>query len=362
MKSRATGVPRDEPRRSGSSMTAWRRKRDWRLNGTRDEIAPQVQPSDEPESTDYELRRTRSIWQDALRTFSKNKAGMVGLAVACAILIIALFAPLIAPHDYLQQNWERLREGPSWDHFMGTDSVGRDLFSRVLMGVRTAVLVAITTALITTIIGVMLGATAALVGGWVDNVIVWIMDALLNFPALWLAAFVSAVSRPMFAQLTANLFELTQLSVFRDSVFLDYVVVFGALSLVWWPGLGRLVRGQVLSIRNKEFIEAQRAIGSSNWWIITRHLVPNVLGQVIVQMTTGFGFAMLAESSLSFLGIGIRPPGASLGQMIFAGMASWRLEPHLVAMPGLVLAVTVISFIFVGDALNDALNPRVRDR
>jgi len=311
---------------------------------------------------DYELRRVRSLWSDAARTFSKNRAGMIGLILAIVVVLIAIFAPLIAPYDYLAQDWNHLREAPSKLHIMGTDSVGRDLFSRVIMGVRTAVLVAVITTMITSIIGVLMGSFAALIGGWVDTVIVWIMDGLLNFPALWLAAFMSAVSRPLLSDLTAKLLKSTGWHIWENPVALDYFVVFGALSLVWWPGLGRLVRGQVLALRNKEFIEAQRAIGSGNWWIVGRHLVPNVLGQVIVQMTSGFGQAMLAESSLSFLGIGIKPPGASLGQLIFDGMAAWRADPYLVAMPGLVLAAIVMAFIFVGDALNDALNPRVRSR
>ncbi len=314
------------------------------------------------QQVDYNIRKVRSLWGDASKTFFKNKAGMIGLIVAAVVLIIATFAPVIAPYDYLEQDWDHLREAPSRLHLMGTDSVGRDLFSRVLMGIRTAVLVAVITTAITSVIGVLLGSVSALVGGWVDTAIVWLMDGLLNFPALWLAAFISAVTRPWFGDITNRLFESTGWAFWENPVALDYVVVFGALSFVWWPGLGRLVRGQVLMLRNKEFIEAQRAIGSGNWWIIRRHLVPNVLGQVIIQMTTGFGRAMLAESSLSFLGIGIRPPGASLGQMIFSGMAAWRAEPYLVAMPGLVLALIVMSFIFVGDGLNDALNPKVRDR
>ncbi len=319
-------------------------------------------PADEVGAVEqkYELRRQRSLWSDAFGTFTKNKAGMIGLGVAVIVILLAIFAPFIAPYDYLEQNWDHLREAPSRTHLMGTDSVGRDLFSRVLMGIRTAVMVAVITTAVTSLIGVIMGSLAALIGGWIDTVIVWVMDGLLNFPALWLAAFITAVTRPWFTNLTSSLYESTGWGVWQNTVALDYLVVFGALSFVWWPGLGRLVRGQVLSLRNKEFIEAQRAIGAGNWWIIRRHLVPNVLGQVIIQMTTGFGRAMLAESSLSFLGIGIKPPGASLGQMIFAGMASWRSEPYLVAMPGLVLALIVMSFIFIGDALNDALNPRIR--
>jgi ABC-type dipeptide/oligopeptide/nickel transport system permease subunit len=307
-------------------------------------------------------KKPRSLWSDAARTFSRNKAGMVGLVVSIFVLLIALVAPLIIPYDYAFQDWSHVREGPSAAHWMGTDSLGRDLFSRVVMGVRTAVMVAMIVTFSTAIIGVLVGAMAALIGGWIDSIAVWIMDGLLNFPALWLAAFVTVVTRPAIMRLADTLYKSTNLAFFQDTVVLDYLVVFLCLSFVWWAGLGRLVRGQVLSIREKEFIEAQRAIGASPWWITVRHLVPNVLGQVIVHMSTQFGFAMLAESSLSFLGIGIRPPGASLGYMIFAGMASWRSDPHLVAMPGLTLAFIILAFVFVGDGLNDALNPRIRER
>jgi ABC-type dipeptide/oligopeptide/nickel transport system permease subunit len=313
-------------------------------------------------TTPWRTAKPRSLWQDAARAFAKNKAGMLGLIVACIVFLTAIFAPLIAPYDYAEQDWDHLREPPSRTHIMGTDVLGRDIFSRVIFSIRTAVLVACIVTFSTAVIGVLVGAMGPLIGGWVDAVAVWIMDGLLNFPALWLAAFISVVTRPTITRLTENLYARSGWQALRSTVLLDYLVVFSALSFVWWAGLGRLVRGQVLSLREREFIEAQRAIGASPWWITTRHLVPNVLGQVIVQMSTGFGQAMLVESSLSFLGIGIRPPGASLGQMINAGSPLWRSDTHLVAMPGLTLAAIVLAFVFVGDGLNDALNPRARER
>lgn len=306
--------------------------------------------------------KPRSLWSDAARTFTRSKAGMIGLVIAVLVILMAIFAPWIAPYDFADQDWDHVREGPSWGHLMGTDSLGRDLFSRVIMGVRTAVFVAVIVTFSTALIGVLVGALGALVGGWVDALAVWVMDGLLNFPSLWLAAFVSVVTKPIMNRLAKSIYDATQWDFMQDTVVLDYLVVFVCLSFVWWAGLGRLVRGQVLSLREKEFIEAQRAIGAPPMWITIRHLVPNVLGQVVVHMSTQFGFAMLSESSLSFLGIGIRPPGASLGAMIFAGMANWRSDPHLVAMPGLTLALIVLAFVFVGDALNDALNPRIRER
>lgn len=314
------------------------------------------------QSLQFPTDKPRSLWDDAARTFRYNKAGVIGLAILLLVVLIAVLAPLIAPYEYDFQDWDHLREGPSLAHPMGTDALGRDLFSRIIMGIRTAFLVGVIVTVITAIIGVLMGALGGLLGGWVDSVVVWIIDGLLNFPAIWLAAFVVVITRPAVTELSASLYESTGWGVWRDTVVLDYLVIFGVLSFVWWPPIGRLVRGQVLSLREQEFIVAGRSIGASNWRLIVRHLVPNVLGQVLVAMSTGFGNAMLAESSLSFLGIGIRPPGASLGQLIFAGLATWRADPHLVAMPGLTLAIIVLASIFVGDGLNDALNPRIRER
>ncbi|MEM7125307.1 MAG: ABC transporter permease [Chloroflexota bacterium] len=313
-------------------------------------------------TSQFRTSKPRSLWSDAFRTFRQNRAGVFGLIVVGLIILVAILAPWIAPYDYADQDWEHIREGPSALHLMGTDALGRDLFSRVIMGIRTAVLMGFVVSLAVAIMGVMVGSIGPLIGGWVDTAVVWLMDGLLNFPALWLAAFVTVVTKPIIEGTSTALYESTQWEFLQDTIVLDYTVVFLCLSFVWWAPLGRLVRGQVLSLREQEFIQAQRAIGASPLWITTRHLAPNVLGQVIVQISSGMGRVMLAESALSFLGIGIQPPGASLGNLIFTGMATWRSDSHLVAMPGLTLALIILAFVFVGDALNDALNPRIRER
>jgi peptide/nickel transport system permease protein len=306
--------------------------------------------------------KPRSLWGDAARTFRRNKVAMAAFVLACLILLVALSASWIAPYGFAEQDWQHISAAPSLAHPMGTDALGRDLLSRVIMGVRTAVLIAVLVTGATATIGTLIGAFAALVGRWVDRAAVWLMDMLFAFPDLWLAAFVTVVTRPTIGRFSQHIYHATGWSFMHDPVVLDYLVIFGSLSLVWWAGIGRLVRGQVLSLREKEFVEASRATGASAWWITTRHLIPNVLGEVIVAMSTGFGRAMLAEASLSFLGIGIRPPGASLGEMISTGMATWRAQPYQVAMPGLTLAVIVAAFVFLGDGLNDALNPQLRDK
>ena len=323
------------------------------------ETAPETQPIT---GAERHLAKPRSLWGDAARTFLRSKAGMVGGIIIVIFFLVALFAPLLAPYGYLQQNYAALMQPPSAHHLMGTDELGRDILSRVMMSIRTAFLVATLITIVSGVLGILFGAVGALLGGWVDFVVTWLMDALLTIPGLWFAAFISVATRPGIARLAAAIYAGMHWSVFRDTTLIDYLVVVSCLGIVSWPGIGRIVRGQVLSLREKEFLEAERALGASNWWILRKHLLPNLLGAVIVALSVNFGYSMLFEASLSFLGIGIRPPGASLGQMIADGIGHYRSAPHLVAMPGLVLAVVVLAFNFVGDALNDALNPKARQR
>ena len=306
--------------------------------------------------------KSRNLWGNAAQAFFRNKAGVAGFVIVIGLFFVAIFAPLLAPYDYAEQNYSAILKPPTAEHWMGTDELGRDILSRVIISLRTAVLVATLITLVAGTVGVLVGCVGALLGGWVDLAIVWVMDALLTIPTLLFAAFISVATRPLISSITTNLYSSTKWPVFRDTVMLDYLVVIGCLALVAWPGIGRLVRGQVLSLREKEFIEAEHSLGAPTWWIIRKHLIPNLLGTVIVALSINFGYSVLFEASLSFLGIGIRPPGASLGQMISDGIGRYRSAPYLVAMPGLVLALIVLAFNFVGDALNDALNPKARQR
>ena len=310
----------------------------------------------------WRTAKPRSFWGDAFQHFVHNKIGVFGLVLFLILLVGSLLAKQIAPFDYLDQDWQALLKAPNAVHWMGTDELGRDIFSRVLMGSRTALMVALLISLVSTSVGLLVGSLSAFLSGWVDRAIVWVMDALLSFPSIWLAAFISVTTRPSLARWSKAAFELTQLEVFQDEVFLSYLVVVTSIGFIAWPYMGRLVRSQVLSIKEKEFIDAARALGGRTWWITLRHLIPNVLGSVIVTFTLSFGNAMLFESGLSFLGIGIQPPGASWGRMIYEGLNRIRTHPYLVLMPGLTLSIVVLSLQFIGDALNDALNPRSHSR
>ena len=273
-----------------------------------------------------------------------------------------VFGPLISPYDYTRQDLFNTNQPPSLEHWFGTDELGRDLFSRILWGARTALAVAIISQGLSYLVGVILGAVAAYSGGWLDALIMRLADIFMSFPHLLLAVFVSATIRRPIADAAFQVYEQTGWEVFRNTVMIDYLIVFGALALAGWPWAARLIRGQILSLRETDFVLAARSVGASPWQIIRKHLFPNSLGPIIVAFTAGFGGAMLAESSLSFLGVGIRPPGASWGTMINESLIGWRLHPHLVAVPGIVLAVCVFAFNLFGDGLNDALNPRSSSR
>lgn len=298
--------------------------------------------------------RQRSLWMDALARFRRNKLAVGSLIFVIFVLLVSVFGPLVSPYDYRRQDLLDVAAPPSASHWFGTDSLGRDYLTRIMMGGRTAFLVAFVVVSITTVIGVLLGAFSAYRGGWVDGLIMRVTDTILAFPHLLLAMFIAGTLRPRVVDWANTIPSL------RDTIFPDILTVFGALAIVSWPGHARLVRGQVLSLREMEFIEAERMVGASTWKIIKDHLVPNAIGPVIVAVSGEIGGAMLLESSLSFLGIGIQPPGASWGNMINENLVTWRYQPHLLAVPGIVLAVVVLAFNFLGDGLNDALNPRQR--
>lgn len=304
----------------------------------------------------------RSLWRDALRDASRNPFAVGGVAIVVLFVLAALAGPAITPYDYRTQDLLNAEQPPSWSHWLGTDELGRDFLSRILYGARTAFLVATMVTLVGGSLGVVLGAVAALSDRFLGGLIMRLTDVLLAFPFLLLAVFANATLRPRVQIWIEALHGATGIGFLENRLLSDYLVVFGSLALVSWPGMARLVRGQVLSLKHAEFVEAARVCGADQRWIIGRHLVPNTLGPVIVSLTVGYGSAMLLESALSYLGVGIQPPGASWGAMINENIDMWRYTPHLVLVPGGVLAIVIFAFNFFGDGLNDALNPRRRQR
>lgn len=299
------------------------------------------------------VARPRSLWRDAARRFSRNRIAVGGSIVVLLILAIAVVGPMVSPYDATRQDYLAVNQPPSWSHWLGTDALGRDYATRLMMGGRTAFILAIWVVAITTVIGTVLGALGGYLGGWVDNLIMRAGDVFMAFPHLLLALFFAGAVRPPVARW------LGQYDLFRANAYLvDYAIVFGALALVSWAGMARLVRAQVMMLRGQEFVTAGHALGASTWRIAVRHLMPNAISPVVVSATASLANVMVLESSLSFFGIGVRPPAASWGSMIGENLTTWQHSPYLLAAPAIVLAVVALCFNFIGDGLNDALDPR----
>ena len=310
-------------------------------------------------SGDQRLNKSkRGPWRDALRRLSHNKTAMFGLVLILLFTFVGVFGEAVAPFDPLRQDLYAIATPPDMTHWFGTDELGRDMFSRILTGARTAMLVATMVTFVAAGLGTIIGLISAYAGGWIDTVLMRFADLLLAFPSFLLAAFINATLRPPYQNQMDRLSDATGISMFSGKAFVDYTLIFGALALVSWSGYARLIRGQVLSLREQEFVEAARSVGASTRIILFRHILPNSFAPIVVAISVNFGNAILAESALSFLGVGIQPPTPSWGQMINANLDQWRYNPHLVMAPGIALALLILAFNFFGDGVADALNPR----
>ena len=306
--------------------------------------------------------RTRSLWQDSVRRFLADRLALIGLVLTTLFLLTGIVGPFLTPYDYLAQDLDRTAELPTWEHPLGTDSLGRDMVSRLLYGARTAVVVAAVVTILSLAAGVLLGAVAGYLGGLVDTVFLWITDIVMNIPALLLAILIDYSARQPISQWMEEIYQRTHWPIFSNSIYGSYIVVFLSLALIFWPHYARLIRGQVLSLREREYVMAARAVGVPMRRILIAHLVPNAIGPVIVAAALGACDNIVLESSLSFLGVGIQPPGASWGSMISSNLQRWIYRPHLVIVPAIVLAVSALGLAFLGNGLNDALDPRRREK
>jgi peptide/nickel transport system permease protein len=270
------------------------------------------------------------------KTFLTNFALTSGALITILLVIVALAAPLLAPQDPNWQETSRRLEGPSKEHLLGLDDLGRDVLSRVIYGARVSLRVGFSVVLLASTVGIFLGAVAGYFGGKVDTVIMRLSDMLLAFPGILLAIALVAVLGPS----------------------LNNVVL--ALSVIGWVGYARLVRGQILKVRQMEFVTAAEALGARSPRIIFHHLLPNVLSPVIVMATLGLAGAILAEAALSFLGLGVQPPTPSWGAMLTTGRQYLGLANHLAVYPGIAIMLAVMGLNFLGDGLIDALDPKYR--
>ena len=297
-------------------------------------------------------------WRMAWQKVSRSKLALFGLAVLAILLLVAVFAELVAPYSPTQQNVTLARRGPSAAYWLGTDELGRDMLSRLIYGARVSLSVAIVAQAVILLIGVPVGAAAGYFGGWVDTLLSRAVDVLYSFPDLLLIIIVVTSLR---AALRAESAGLLGALASLDAALAGMLGIFLSLALVSWLTVARLVRGQVLSLKEREFVEAARASGATTGRIIARHLLPNVLPAIVVAATLGIPRVILVEAALSFIGIGVQPPTPSWGAMILAGSNAARGgNPHLILGPAGALALTVLACNIVGDALLEAFDPWMR--
>ncbi len=300
----------------------------------------------------------RSLWADAVRRFRKNWLAVGGLLIIIMFMLLAVIGPAIAPYDFLQQDILNTLKGPTVEHPLGTDQLGRDILSRLLYGARTAALVAFSTTIISVIIGILIGTFAGLRGGRADQALMWVSDLVQAIPGLLLVMMINTTLRRPIINWFDSLYEQTRNPFYLNTTWLDFVLVFSALALIAWPGLARLIRGQVMSIGQEDYVLAARALGATERQIMFQHMIPNALGPVVVAVTASMGGAIVMEAGLSFLGIGIQPPNASWGSMLSDSLKLWQSFPHLLISPAVTIGIIQVAFVFLGDGLNDALDPR----
>jgi peptide/nickel transport system permease protein len=292
-----------------------------------------VEQSQPARGTAAQLRRAPWAVQPFL---AESRLNVLGAAIVTLVLLLAVFGPLIAPQNPNQINLLAVLQPPSADHWFGTDNLGRDLFSRVIAGTRISVEVAVIILSLSVAFGTALGIVSGLAGGLVDEIVMRVTDLFLAFPGFVLAAAIAATLGPS----------------------LEHTVL--ALAVVFWPWYTRLIRGQVLSLREREFVLAARVARAGTVWIATRHLARNVLAILIVQVSLDVGYAILATSTLSFLGLGAQPPSPEWGAIIADGRSYIQTAWWWITFPGLVLALTVLGFNLLGDGLRDWIDPRLQ--
>jgi peptide/nickel transport system permease protein len=291
--------------------------------------------------------QARSGQQQSLRTiawrrFTKHKPAMAGLAILGTITLGCIFAPILFGYDPFNSPVELRRQPPSLTHLFGTDELGRDLLMRIWVGGRVSLVIGVSAMILSILIGTLIGSTAGFYGKWIDNVLMRFNDFMLSIPNLFILLIVAQLLRTM------NIPEIS-------GGPLPIIVIIGGLS---WMGVARLVRGQFLSLKEKEFVDAAHVAGAKNSRIMWRHILPNAASPIIVAATLRVGNAIITESTLSFLGFGVQPPMPTWGNMLKNAQSQMTLAPWIAIFPGLIILLTVISVNYIGDGLRDALDPR----
>ncbi len=305
--------------------------------------------SKQPKAERRKQRRDRlvsSLWLDAFRRLKRNKASVISACFIFVMSIIAIFASEIAPYHFAEQHTDRILQSPSFQHLLGTDNLGRDLLSRLIYGARMSMAIAVFTALVSILIGALYGAISGWFGGKVDAFMMRAMDTLYSIPALVLLILVMVI--------------FNSIEIFEHPELKAMMGIFFALSIVGWVSVARLVRGQVLQVKEMLYVEAAYAMGAKGTRILIKHILPNIIGPIIITLTFQIPSNVLFESFLSFIGLGLQPPYSSWGVLANEGWRSLRTYPHLIISPSIAIFLTMLSFNLFGDGLRDAVDPKLK--
>jgi oligopeptide transport system permease protein len=331
-------------------------------------------PATTAQTSTITVRKSESLWRDAVRRLVRNKAAVAGGIILLLLFFTAIFAPLLAPKGFAEQVLIDNNKVPAWlirvfpvmqgyakistIYPLGADYVGRDLLSRIMYGSRISLTVALIAPIISILIGVTFGSLAGYIGGRADNIMMGVVDVLYGFPTLLFIILMMAFFRGTMARLTPGTFAYSVSAL--DAKMGGLLFIFVGIGLTAWETMARLTRGQVLGTRSKEYIEAARTIGARDSRIMSKHILPNILGPLIVAETLAIPAYIATEAFLSFIGLGVNPPTPSWGIMISEGSRQLRTYPNQALFPALALAVTMFAFNFLGDGIRDALDPRMR--
>jgi oligopeptide transport system permease protein len=299
-----------------------------------------------------------NLWKDAFRRLLKNRMAVLGGIIVIVLLILAIFAPYIAPYHYADGSLINNYAKPGAKYLLGADFMGRDVLSRIIYGTRVSLSVGIVGAVTAFIIGVLYGVVSGYYGGKIDNVMMRFVDIMYGFPTLLLIILMMVLFKSTFAVTTPGTFAATLSAI--DRAFGGLFFIFIGIGVTAWLNMARIARGMALSLREKEFVEAARATGNTNLQIMLKHMLPNLIGPCIVRVTLAIPRYITFEAFLSFIGLGVNPPTPSWGMLISEGYQAMRSYPHLAIYPGLALAITMMAFNFLGDGLRDALDPRMK--
>ena len=315
-----------------------------------------VPASDEEKQDLVVIRQGTSLWKDAMRRFRKNKFAMVALVLIIILFLFAFVGPLLSHYDYDQFNQGQEDLNPNWAHPFGTDRFGRDLLVRTMYGARISLSIGVIAALLTLVIGSLYGSISGFAGGKTDNIMMRIIDVIYSLPDLLVVILLSATLKGPLEEMLAKSKVFSGISELGPAFF-SMLIVF---ALMYWGTMARIVRGEVLRIKEQEYVLAARAMGATGGRIIRRHILPNCIGPIIVTTTLQIPSAIFTESFLSFIGLGISAPLASLGSMVTDALQGVYSFPSRVVFPSVIIALIILAFNTVGDALRDVLDPRMK--